>query len=183
MAAQPTPKKLRLTSKQEKFVQEYMIDLHATNAALRAGYSPKTARRVGSLMLRTPHIQEAIQAHKKKRQKRTEIKADQVLREAAKLAFCDIRQVYNPKDFEMVPPSELPDDVAAAVSGIEKKVKVYDNETELVTYKYTFWDKNRALEKLFRHLGLYEADKQDTQKIVVEVLGAEKSKFQVIVDE
>lgn len=69
----------KLTPKQKTFVQEYLVDLNATQAAIRAGYSAKTARQVGAENLSKPVIQEFIQAAMNKRSERTEITADYVL--------------------------------------------------------------------------------------------------------
>lgn len=70
---------MKLTPKQERFVAEYLIDLNATQAAIRAGYSKKTARQVGSRMLTNVDIEKAIQEAMIKREKRTDITADYVL--------------------------------------------------------------------------------------------------------
>ena len=70
----------RLTDKQQRFVEEYLIDLNATQAAIRAGYSEKTAQQMGAENLSKPVIAEAIQEAKNKRTERTEIDADYVLK-------------------------------------------------------------------------------------------------------
>ena len=77
----------KLTPKQEKFVQEYLIDLNATQAAIRAGYKPKAAYASGAENLKKPQIQEALTAAMKEREKRTTITADMVLNELAAVAF------------------------------------------------------------------------------------------------
>ena len=79
-----------LTPKQQRFVEEYLIDLNATQAAKLAGYSEKTAFRIGTENLHKPAIQVAIQEALQKRSDRTEITADSVLRELAVLAFSDM---------------------------------------------------------------------------------------------
>ena len=75
----------------------------------------------------------------------------------------DVRKLFFPGDWELVPPSELPDDVAAAISSIKVIRRTIYRDKEIppdveVTYQYTFWDKGRASERLSRHLGLYEKD-------------------------
>ena len=82
---------MALTPKQKRFVAEYLVDLNATAAAKRAGYSQKTAHSIGQENLTKPEIQSAIQEEQTERQRRTKITQDMVLREAAKLAFFDIR--------------------------------------------------------------------------------------------
>lgn len=78
-----------LTARQQAFVAEYLIDLNATKAAERAGYSKKTAGKQGTQLLAKPSISEAIEEAKKARQRRTEITQDKVIEEIAKYAFKD----------------------------------------------------------------------------------------------
>ena len=89
---------MALTPKQERFVQEYLVDLNATQAAIRAGYSAKTASRIGQQLLAKTCISEAIQKAMKKREKRTEVTQDYVI---AKL-----REIVE-KDASDGPDSEL----------------------------------------------------------------------------
>lgn len=79
----------RLTEKQKRFVEEYLVDLNATQAAIRAGYKPKSAYSIGQENLRKPEIQNALQAAIRQRSRRTEITADMVLSELGKVAFHD----------------------------------------------------------------------------------------------
>lgn len=139
-------KKGQLTPKQAAFVAEYLLDLNATQAAIRAGYSPKTAAFIGAENLKKPNIDAAIQAAQQERARRTEISQDNVLTEIARLAFLDPRRFYAP-DGSLVAIPDLPDDVAAAVAGMEvspegiRKVKLAD--------------KLKALELAARHLGMF----------------------------
>ena len=71
------PKKF--TPKQQAFVEEYLVDLNSTRAAVRAGYSKKTATAIGAENLRKPHINQAILQAKDKRSKRTEVTQDSVM--------------------------------------------------------------------------------------------------------
>jgi len=80
----------KLTPKQQAFVNEYLIDLNATQAAIRAGYSVKTAQMIGSENLSKPIIQEAVQQALDARADRVEITADNVLKEIATIAFAQI---------------------------------------------------------------------------------------------
>lgn len=83
---------MALTAKQAAFVQEYLIDLNATQAAIRAGYSKKRADAIGYENLRKPEIAEAITAAMQEREQRTQITQDMVLKELAKIGFSDIRR-------------------------------------------------------------------------------------------
>lgn len=80
---------MALTLKQERFVQEYLVDLNATQAAIRAGYSAKTASRIGPELLGKPCISEAIQKAIKKREKRTEVTQDYVIEKLKEIAEKD----------------------------------------------------------------------------------------------
>ena len=70
----------KLTPKQQRFVDEYLIDLNATQAAIRAGYSEKTAYSIGDENLKKPEIKKAIEQAQKERQKRTLVTQDDVIR-------------------------------------------------------------------------------------------------------
>ena len=79
----------KLTEKQKRFCEEYLIDFNATQAALRAGYSQKTAYSIGDENLRKPEIQLEIQTLIRKRSERTGINADIVIKELVKIAFAE----------------------------------------------------------------------------------------------
>ena len=80
---------MALTEKQKAFVREYLVDLNATQAAIRAGYSENTARVIACENLMKPNISEAIEKALQERAERTEITQDKVLEEIAKYAFKD----------------------------------------------------------------------------------------------
>lgn len=164
---------MALTPKQKRFVAEYLVDLNATAAAKRAGYNQKTAYSIGQENLKKPEIQSAIQEAQAERQKRTEITQDMVLRETAKLAFFDIRKMFG-KDGKPLDISELDDDIAAALVGLDVQ-DVSDNDGDYVGYvkKYKMADKLKALELLGKHVGAFEP-KADTGadnevKIIIDV--------------
>lgn len=150
-----------LTPKQERFVQEYLIDLNATQAAIRAGYSVKTADKIGSQLLGKTGVAKAVKAAQVMRSGRTEITADRVLREIARIAFFDPRKMFA-ADGRPLEVSELDDDTAAAIAGLEVLEEAEGSGRDRVVHgyvkKYRVADKNVALEKLAKHLGLYAAD-------------------------
>lgn len=88
---------LGLTAKQHRFVDEYLVDLNATQAAIRAGYSADTAGAIGHENLKKPEIQLALQEARKEQQKRTGITADAVLLEIANVAMADARELVEVK--------------------------------------------------------------------------------------
>lgn len=155
---------MALTPKQKLFVQEYLVDLNATAAAIRAGYSEKTANRIASENLSKPDIQVAIQEAMQAREKRTEITQDMVIRELAKLGFFDIRKLFD-KDGKPLDISKLDDDTAAALVGLDVQ-DVEDSDGNYVGFlkKYKMADKIKALELLGKHLGAWEPQsKHDTE--------------------
>ena len=95
-----------MTKKQKRFVEEYLIDLNATQAAIRAGYSPATAKEIGCENLTKPNISEAIAKAMAERSRRTGVNQDRVLQELAKIAF--------------------------AKFGTEREIKMYDKRSALV---------------------------------------------------
>lgn len=152
----------KLTPKQERFVAEYLIDLNATQAAIRAGYSAKTAGSVGHENLTKPEIAAAIQEAMQSRAQRTQITADRVLLELGRLAFFDIRRIYN-ADGSLKNPAELDDDSAAAIAGIDVVemaggMSIGGEEgaghVPMFTKKAKTFDKKGALELAMRHLGM-----------------------------
>lgn len=86
---------MTLTAKQERFVEEYLVDLNATQAAIRAGYSAKTAEQQGSRLLGKVKVAEAIQGAQARRSERTEIGSDWVLKRLAAEATADLADILD----------------------------------------------------------------------------------------
>lgn len=142
---------MKLNPRQLRFVAEYLVDLNAHQAAVRAGYSPRTAMQIGSALLKKPHVAAAVAAGKAKQLDRLEISADRVLAEAMRLAFADLGQAFD-EDGKLLPLSEMPEDVRRALSGVELVEMPGDTGAQL--RKVKLWDKPKSLELLMRHLGL-----------------------------
>jgi phage terminase small subunit len=146
-----------LTPKQRRFVDEYLVDLNGTQAAIRAGYSRKTARSIAEENLTKPDIARAVTLAQTARAERTELAADRVLRELARIAFSDIRRLFDERGV-LRNIAELSDDETAALAAVEV-TELYEGrgeERRLIGYtrKLRFWDKRAALELAMRHLGL-----------------------------
>lgn len=160
---------MALTAKQEAFVIEYLVDLNATQAAIRAGYSENTARFIGAENLTKPYIQAAIQKAQEERAKRTEITADRVLKEYARLGFFDPRKLFD-SEGKPIPIQDLDDDTAAAIAGLdvmEEYEGFGDNRTFVgYTKKYKIVDKKGALDSIAKHLGMF-VEKIDVKSEVV----------------
>lgn len=142
-----------MTKKQKRFVEEYLIDLNATQAAIRAGYSPATAGSIGQENLTKPEIHAAVAKAEAERSKRTGINADRVVKELARIAFVKITDVVNTYDVTIR--RDASEDDLAAVQSV--KVKTMDSDkgsSEEREVKLN--DKIRALELLGKHLGMWD---------------------------
>ncbi|ATJ91552.1 terminase [Acetobacter senegalensis] len=152
-----------LSDKQRRFVEEYLVDLNATQAAIRAGYSEKTAGRIGSENLQKLDIQNAISEAQNARSKRTQITQDRVLQEFAKIGFSDIRSLFTEAG-NLRSISALDVDAAAALSSVEVVTKnLGDGEVEYV-HKIKLWDKVGSLTQIGRHLGMF-VDKTEVRTV------------------
>ncbi len=150
-----------LNEKQQRFVEEYLVDLNATQAAIRAGYSEKTARSQGQRMLTNVGIQKCLSDAQAARSARTMVTQDRVVQEIARLGLSDIRKLFDDAG-RLRQPHEWDDDTAAAVASIEvdQRKEPGENGDRYTVTKIKAWDKNSALEKLMKHLGLYERDNE-----------------------
>ena len=139
-----------MTKKQKRFVEEYLIDLNATQAAIRAGYSPDTAKSIGSENLTKPDIQARIAKAMAERSRRTGVNADRVIMELAKIAFVNASDVID-ADTATVKADALPEDTAAIQS---VKVKTFGEDG--LEREIKMADKLKALELLGKHLGMFK---------------------------
>jgi phage terminase small subunit len=148
-----------LTDKQRLFVAEYLVDLNATQAAVRAGYAAKTARVIAAQNLSKLNIREAVDKALAERQGRVQISADRVLREVAILAFSDLGQVldFAGDRLSLKPPSQIPESARRALASV--KVRRYvegagDLAREVELIEFRLHPKVEALRDLAKHLGI-----------------------------
>lgn len=139
----------KLTAKQQRFCDEYLIDLNATQAAIRAGYSPKTAEQAASRLLTIVKVSDEIKREMAERSKRTGINQDRVVQELAKLAFVNIADVVD-LDNATVRRSATDEDLAC-IQSVKMKPSEFGTEREIKLY-----DKKASLELLGRHLGMFK---------------------------
>lgn len=149
-----------MTPKQSLFIKEYLIDLNATAAAARAGYKDAN---IGRQLMTKNNVAVAIQEGMDKRAGKLEITADRVLQEIARLAYYDPRKFFD-EDGRIKPLSEIDDDTAMALGGIETFHKIIGDDKDgiAVVTKIKLADKGANLERLGRHLKLF------TDKVEVE---------------
>ncbi|MCF5179620.1 terminase small subunit [Pseudomonas syringae] len=182
---------MALTAKQQRFVDEYLIDLNATQAATRAGYSKKTANEQGSRLLANVSVSAAIRQGMNARSGRVEITQDMVIKELAKIGFSDIRKVVRWGETQvrmidgeedcaedMVPyhglalidSTEIDDNTAGAIAEVSQgrdglKVKLHD--------------KKGALVDIGRHLGMFSAPGHLSLDAELKRLEIEKRKAEI----
>ena len=141
----------KLTPKQATFVAEYLIDLNATDAARRAGYSVRTADRIGPELLGKTWVAEAVAKAMARREVRTEISQDLVLEELRCIAFGDLRDAvdWGPGGVTLKSSAELTPEQAAAIAEVGETVTKGGGSTRIKRH-----DKVKALELIMRHLGM-----------------------------
>lgn len=152
-----------LTPKQAEFVRQYLIDLNGTQAAIRAGYSPRTANEQAVDLLAKPSIASAVSIAKDKRGAKVGIKAENVLRQIAWMTFGDPSLFADENDVP-IPLSKLPPEAKAMIQAIEW--------AKDGSVRYKICDRNSAAEKLMKHLGLYEKDNGQKGDAVADLLAA-----------
>ncbi len=153
----------KLTDKQKQFCEEYLIDLNATQAAIRAGYSKKTAQEISAQNLSKLIIQEYLSELKAKRAEKIEITQDEVLRELKNFAYADITDIMNLSFAEI---KQLPIELRRMISSY-KKTETSGDGWEKISYEIKFVDKMKAIEMINRHIGLYEKDNVQSRDNII----------------
>lgn len=161
--AGPSASPVALTDRQRRFVAEYLIDLNATQAAIRAGYSVKSADKIGPELLGKTRVGEAIRAAQSERSERTEITQDRVLEELAALAFAHMGQfaTWSKESVSLKDSTKLD---PRAVSEVKQSVKQFGTDIGIKLH-----DKLGALKLLGQHLGMFDSstDPDSTQRILI----------------
>ena len=144
------PKKL--TNREEAFCLQYIIDLNASRAARDAGYAKGSSAYMGWKILQRPHVQVRVQQLFMERAHRVGVEADAVLAELVKVAFAKITDVaeFGESGVRFLESSDLTPEVAAAISEVGHSETKYGTNLRVKLH-----DKQRALELLGKHLGLF----------------------------
>lgn len=153
---------MALNDKQKRFCREYVIDLNATQAAIRSGYSKKTCGSIGNALLQKVEIQTFIKKLQVKIQERTEITADKIVQELAKIGFSNIQDLMQ-EGFEFKDIISLKPEKSAVIQSVKcctttRMLGEIQETTKEVQVKV--YDKISALEKIGRHIGMFK-DKLD----------------------
>ena len=161
---------MNLTPKQQRFADEYLIDLNATQAAIRAGYSPKSAEQQGSALLRNPKVRAYIDTRMAEHSRRTGVTQERIIRELARIAFLDPTQLVNMDTAELLENAAADD--RAAIASVKVKTIPTPEGTGLER-EVRFADKIKALELLGKRFGMFidrqQVEVQGTVQIVDDV--------------
>ena len=154
-----------MNERQKRFADEYLVDLNQTQAAIRAGYSERTAFEIGRGLFNKVDVRHYIQERLDKRGKRLEITADRVLQEIAKVAFSDMSEFAEWRESQAtLIDSNLLDKVqTACIQEVSGQTNANGS-----TVKIKLYDKLKALEVLGKHLKLFN-EKIDIGDIVIRV--------------
>ena len=157
-----------LTPKQARFVAEYLKDLNATQAAVRTGYSAKSAPSQASRLLTNAKVARAVAEGKAKQLESADISATRILEEMKRIALVDVREFFDEHGCAK-PMRELSADQGSALAGFEvliKNAKAGDGVTDTI-HKFKLWDKPRVLEMFCKHFGLLEERVQHSGDITI----------------
>lgn len=138
----------RLTPKQLRFIDEYLIDLNGTQAAKRAGYSERTATQQASRLLTNANVLAAINGRIEERAARSGSSRERVLEELAAVSHSDIGPIAQAMGFDVL--ANLPEDVRRAISAFKVKDIIKDGVT-IRTHELRLWDKVAGLRTLREH--------------------------------
>lgn len=146
-----------LNERQEKFCIEYVVDLNQTQAAIRAGYSAKTAYSQAERLMRNVEIKKRISERQAELEERSKVKADDVINELAKIAFSDIGKIFT-YDNKILEVTQMDEEQTRAIQAVEVNELREGDMTIGTTKKVKMYDKIRALEALGKHFGIFEKD-------------------------
>ncbi|MAY82613.1 MAG: terminase small subunit [Flavobacteriales bacterium] len=151
---------MRITDKQKRFCEEYLIDLNGTQAAIRAGYSSNTAKEQAYENLTKPHIQEFICKLQREIRERNQITVDTLIQKLNEWIEADITETINLNFSEL---KGLPSALRNAIASLKlNRTSTSDGKIINETVEVKLVSKERAIEMLAKHLGFYE--KHNTQK-------------------
>lgn len=171
--------KRKLTPKRQRFVNEYLKDLNGAKAAIRAGYSERTARSIACELLQLPEVKTAVNKAIAKRNKRLEINQDKIVRELAKVGLADIKDYLS---YRTEKTQVDVDDDGKPVIGYEPIIELIPSDdvdgaviqevslSQKGVFTFKLQDKLKALELLARHLGMLNDNINLSGDVVVKVV-------------
>lgn len=146
--------------KQELFCLEYLKDLNGTQAAIRAGYSARSAASQAEALLRNPEIAARVREGIEERKERIKVEADDVLLELLSVMRSDLQHYEIDPETGVGYKPDAPKTASKAVASIKMKVSRFGEDGESREVEFKLWDKTRAIDMAMRHLGMFAAEKQ-----------------------
>jgi len=144
-----------LSTNQKIFADEYLKDRNGTRA-YKAAYSriksPEVAAAAASRLLTNVKVKAYLDKYLTQLTKKAGITTERVFREERRLAFSDLRQIFDGET--TIPPGDLPDDIARAIAGVKVRTRNYGDGESETTYEYKLWDKGAALRRVESLLGM-----------------------------
>lgn len=163
----------KLTPKQEMFCKEYVVDINATQAAIRCGYSEKTAEQQASRLLSNAKVAQRVQELMDKRSAKTEITAEKILKRLDAIGDVDISKAYDSLG-HLLPIHEIPEDVRKCIASIKvfEEFEGFGKDRVKVgeVREVKFWDKIKANELLGKHKVLFSDRIEHTGVVTLEQL-------------
>lgn len=155
-----------------RFVEAYIANgENATQAAIEAGYSPKTAASQGGRLLQHVEVKKALAARRAKLRDEFELRSADVIRSLSNAVHFDPRKLFD-EDGNLKSVQDLDDATADALTGIEvTELKSGEKTVTLQTKRIRWADKNSARDQAMKHLGLYERDNAQKTDPIKELLG------------
>jgi phage terminase small subunit len=165
---------VKLTAKQQRFADEWLIDMNATAAAIRAGYSPRSADVTGARLLANARIRAYLDERMAEHSRRTNVTQERIIRELARIAFLDPTQLVNMDTAELLDNATADD--RAAIASVKVKT-IPTQEGTGIEREIRLHDKIKALELLGKRFGMWldrqQIDVQGAVQIVDDVPGDE----------
>jgi phage terminase small subunit len=184
----PTLGQYELSEVENTAVEEYMINGGNQSAALRLAnpkacdWTDNSVHVAASQLFNQTKVRIRIAQLRAERAQRSAITTDRVLQEAYKLAFADVSLMFN-EDGSLKMPHEWPKEIAGAIAGFEVVTMSQGADSPpLYVHKVKFWDKNPALERLFKHMGLFEADNRQKNPLAGDLSNLPAPLLQLIQD-
>ena len=146
------------TAQRVIFCKEYAITGNATESAIKAGYSKKSAYSQGHRLLKNDEVKAYLSKSLEARAEKLDITADRILEEIAHIAFFDIRNIFDGSSLKEI--DKLDDKTARAISSVKSRIEKQEGENFAEVVEIKSNDKLKALDMLSKHLGLYERDNE-----------------------
>lgn len=169
----------KLTAQQRLFAHEYLVDRNATQAAIRAGYSSRSAYSQGERLLRHAEVAKLVEAGMTRLTEKIDLKIDRIVLELHRILTADPLDALD-DDGSLRALSEWPKDLRCALSGIDVQ-ELFDGRGEdrmVIGFlkKVRFWSKPEAADQLMRHLGGYEKDHAQAAETLSSIIRAAREK-------